>query len=419
MSQAGSPHLQPNGQSQGHGDSGGPRVRYAVIAVITVAILAALFIQRAYSNVSHQEIRDSNFFDFWLAGRMILAGQDPYNGVEWQTGSQAYGSTADRNQVFLYPRPVALLMAPVALMTPPAAYFFWQLLTEAVIALTTWFLLGKWFAGRQRRLFLPIVIALLYFGPVFLSLQLGTIAALSLVVVVATPLLLEEGRSLLAGIVLSLTLIKPSQAVPLIALATVWFLLNRNWRAILGLAVGGVGLILLSLLGGQHWIQPLLQADRVALHRTLGTQSNLPSLAYHVCDGSLRCSWPLGLGAVAITVGLTSYYFWAHRARLSAWDAFNLIVPVAFLTTVYLWSYDQALYVVPIVWISAALVERTRSYAPAFGFLLLIVSLSLIGLAIFAYTHNDLVSLFPTLLVIGLCLWLQAGRRRLTAATVK
>jgi hypothetical protein len=39
------------------------------LAVVMVVVLAALFYQRASHNQAHVDIRNSNFFVFWLAGR--------------------------------------------------------------------------------------------------------------------------------------------------------------------------------------------------------------------------------------------------------------------------------------------------------------------------------------------------------------
>jgi hypothetical protein len=84
----------------------------------------------------------------------------------------------------------------------------------------------------------------------------------------------------------------------------------------------------------------------------------------------------------------------------------NLIIPLGFVSAIYLWSYDQILYVIPIVWIASRLLDKTRSYLPVFLFLLALDVISFVALAAQAFTQQDLLSITTTLLVFGLCLWL-------------
>ncbi len=70
-------------------------------------------------------------------------------------------------------------------------------------------------------------------------------------------------------------------------------------------------------------------------------------------------------------------------------SAFNLIIPIAFLTAIYLWCYDQLLYIVPVVWISTRLLTKRRSYVPVLGFLMVLDLLSLVALAVQAYIRQD------------------------------
>jgi uncharacterized membrane protein AbrB (regulator of aidB expression) len=58
-------------------------------------------------------------------------------------------------------------------------------------------------------------------------------------------------------------------------------------------------------------------------------------------------------------------------------------------------------YIIPIVWITGTLVERTKSYLPAFLFLFVLDLYSLFALFQQASTDKDLWSLGTTLMVIG------------------
>jgi hypothetical protein len=95
---------------------------------------------------------------------------------------------------------------------------------------------------------------------------------------------------------------------------------------------------------------------------------------------------------------------------LSAWEAFNFIIPLGFVSTVYLWAYDQLPYIIPIVWIVGSLVKKTKSYIYAFLFLIVLDLVSFFALAQQASTAKDLWSLGTTVIVLGttMAAWLWA-----------
>jgi ABC-type Co2+ transport system permease subunit len=117
--------------------------------------------------------------------------------------------------------------------------------------------------------------------------------------------------------------------------------------------------------------------------------------------------WIVGSVVTLLTLSLGALYLWRNGPYLAAWDAFNVIIPLGFVATIYLWSYDQLLYVIPIVWIAMKSVEVTKSYIFAFLFLLILDVLSLFALALQANTHQDLLAIISTVLILGLCLMLQ------------
>ncbi len=377
-----------------------------LIPTLVFAVLGIVFVQRAYSNLVHHDYHNANFFDFWLAGRMISAGQNPYVTTDWLANRLFYGSTTDPNQVFLYPLPAAFLMAPLGLLTLPAAYFFWQLFTEGVLALVVWFLLRKWSPHRQLQLFFPLVMFLLYFGPVYVSLQIGSLAPLTLLAIVLSLAFLERPSPLLGGALLAFTMLKPPQGAPLVALAVLWFVAHRAWKPILGLILGGLALVAVGLIKDPSWVGEFLNAGRITFSRSLGAQSNVFGFAYLACRGTMSCTWVAGTSSTLFLLALAGWYLWRHRLNLTTWDAFNLIIPTAFVASPYLWSYDQFPYVLPITWIAGRLVDRAHTYLPTFVYLIALVLLSLASLVGLAYTGQELPSIVTSLLVLAPCWWL-------------
>jgi hypothetical protein len=380
--------------------------------IFTAALLGSLFYLRAIQNYTHQDYTNSNFFFFWLSGHMVWTGENPYDQTQWLAGHAAFGATWIPNRIFPYPLPLAFFMAPLGLLSIGQAFIAWQIASQIVIALTVYALLRHWQGQTHKLLFLPLVIFLLFFGPVYLTLQIGSVGALALGAILLAILLLERDKSFLAGSALALTILKPPQGLTVLALAGIWFLARRDWKAILGVAAGGVILSLMGFARDPLWLVKFRGASEAVLDRTLGIHSNIYSFAYLACGQDLPCMWIFGTLGTLLVLGLGGLYLWRNRDRLTPWEAFNLILPLGFVSTIYLWSYDQLPYVIPITWIVGKLAERTKSFIQAFLFMFLVDLLSFMALLVQAKTHKDLLSIITTVLMLGTCLLLLHWKRQ-------
>lgn len=379
--------------------------------LMTVLVLAGVFYLRADYNLHRIDYRNSNFVFFWLAGRMVVSGENPYDAVAWRAQLAANNVSWRPDQNFLYPLPLAFLLAPLGLASLGNAYLLWQIVSQALIALSVWALLAVSPDPRHRRMFFPFVIALLFFGPVYLSLQIGALGAFTLAALAAAIIALDHKHHLLAGVLLAFLLLKPPQALPILALAGVWIIARSAWKAFIGLSLGASSLLLIGMLGDPLWLSKFAAVGQALMDRSLGVQSNVLSLAYRACGGDLGCMWVYGGIASLVLLLLAGTYVWQHRNDLTAWEAFGLIIPAAFLTTPYLWSYDQILYVIPVAWIAVRLVDRTRGYLAPIIFMSALVLGSIVALLIFARTRSDLASLLTTGLVAASAISLKAASR--------
>jgi hypothetical protein len=381
--------------------------------ILTITLLGGVFYLRSMQNHGQRNYLNSNFFFFWLAGRMELTGQNPYDQTQYLAGHDAAGFTWKPNQIFPYPLPLAYFMIPLGLLSLSNAAIAWQFTSQVILAITIFVLLYHWKEPAQRRLLVPLVVFMLFFEPEYLTLQVGSIGAFSLSIVLISLLLLEKEKSLLAGIVLSLTLLKPPQGLTILLLAGVWFLARKDWKAILGVAVGGLALLLAGLIQDPLWVIKFRGASQAVMDRTMGVQSNVWGFSNLICRGIFPCSTILGGAGALVLIGLGSLFLWRNHNRLSAWEAFNIIIPIGFISTIYLWSYDQLLYIIPITWIVGTLVERKKSYILAFIFMVVLVLTSLAALALFAQTQKDLWSLGNTIIVLGMvCLLLYLKQKK-------
>ena len=373
--------------------------------IITLSLIGGMIFLRTQMSKTF-DYQNSNFAFFWLSGRMILEGESPYNETQYLAGHDTYGIKWRPNNIFPYPLPLALIFIPFGLISLANAYILWQIVSLVSIALIIFTLLNHWKESAQRRLLIPIFAFMFFFGPLYLTLFTGSIGAIAALVILGAILLFEKDKSLLAGIVLSLTILKPPQGLPILLLAGIWFLARRDWKAILGVAIGGISLLLIGMIQDPLWAIKFLGASQAVMDRTQGVHSNVWAFAYLACGGASPCSTLLGGTLGLVLLGLGGFFLWQNQAKVTAWEAFNIIIPIAFVSTIYLWAYDQLTYIIPIVWIVGTLVERTKSYIHAFLFLIVLDVFSFYALVQQAATDKDLWSLGTTVIVLGMALGL-------------
>ncbi len=343
---------------------------------------------------------------------MVLTGQNPYDPTQWYKAHIQLGATWIPDKIFLYPLPQAFLLVPLALLPTQSSFLLWGILSQTILAITCFALLNQPGWIRQRRLFIPLVIFFLFFGPVYLSLQIGSIGAIAVAALLVSIMLLDQNKSLPAGLTLSLLALKPPQGFPILFLTGVWFLFRRDWKAIGGMLIGGLILLISGLLYDPMWVQKFLNNSQSVLGRTLGVQSNLWSLSYLACNTNGTCTAILGTVLFISLLAAGGWLVWRFRAQLTAWETFNLIIPIAFVCAVYLFAYDQILFIFPIVWIAAKLVERTKSYIPTFLFMIGLDVLSIALLVVQANSKSDAWNISITVIVLGLYFWLlQADKK--------
>ncbi len=380
--------------------------------LVTVILIGGMIFLRARISYTSFDFQSSNFTFFWLAGRMVLEGENPYNESQYLAGHETYGIKWQPNKIFPYPLPLAIFCIPLGLLSLPAAYITWQIITLGIVAVTIFILLNHWQEAAPRRLFVPIFAALFFFGPLYLTLHTGSIGAFALLAILGAILLFEKDKSLLAGMLLSLTMLKPPQGLTILFLAGIWLLARRDWKAIYGVAIGGVSLLIIGMIQDPLWLIKFSGASQSVMDRTQGVHSNVWAFAYLACKGESPCSTLLGGTLGLILLGLGGYFLWqaqppmGNQSKLTAWEAFNIILPIAFLSTIYLWAYDQLPYIIPIVWIAGTLVQKTKSYLYTFIFLIVLDLVSFFALIQQAGTSKDLWSLGTTIIVLGITIWL-------------
>ena len=381
--------------------------------VIVLAALMPVYATIAINNERSVDYTNNGFFSFWLAGRMQWTGEHAYSATEWVNGHQKNGATWVPNKIFPYPLPLALITAPIGFFPIDKAYILWDLLAQLLIAGCILWLATHW-KGLNRQLFAIFVLtAAILNGNIFLGLMTGTFAALFLVFLTLGLYFLETRRPLLAGIMLAGLALKPPLLI-ITALIGLWLLFRRNWKAIGGIGIGGMGLLITGFIQDPDWLGKFRNVSENLLDKRLGNQPTLLSYTRLFCGGEPLCTFTSYGLLVLILVALFAWLSWKKRDTLTPLMAFSTAISLGALLPPYLWSYDYVLLTIPICYISFDLIRRRESYLYSTLFLLLLDIISIIGLMLFwknpesaALTiQRDMWSIWVALLVLSTCWWL-------------
>ena len=140
--------------------------------ILTLFLIGGMIFIRARISASSFDFQSSNFTFFWLAGRMILEGENPYNETQYLKGHETHGIKWQPNQIFPYPLPLAIIFIPLGFLSLPATYVTWQVITLIVVAATIFLLLNHWKQEAPRRLLVPVFASMFFFGPLYLTLHI-------------------------------------------------------------------------------------------------------------------------------------------------------------------------------------------------------------------------------------------------------
>jgi hypothetical protein len=332
--------------------------------LIALAVCLALATAGASYIVSNTHMENQDFFSFWAAGKLVLAGLDPYDELEWLRVHQLAGSTWLENPTFVYPLPVALLFAPLAVLPFPTAATVWlvlsQMLILGAIALTAAAL--EW---RRARTFIPfLILSVGFFRPTIVIILNGQFTGLPLFATAAAMFFWSRGRWFWGGAVVALTALKPTSAIVFLPAICLWLLWRRQFASLAGL-----GLTLAILWSAAALVRPdwLLDWIAISLSKVAHTWSTaFPPTAWgwlamltHLGHGWTLYAAGVAAGAVLLALWITSRTPVEEQWLL----VIGVVMPAALLATPYLWTYEYVMLVAPIVAATALLDKADVPFA--------------------------------------------------------
>jgi len=336
------------------------RLSYAWIAggVLWFTWALSLILGPGMMDLAGQVI-GTDYLQFYAAGTTIMKGESD-NLYNFDYQSQLERSIAGPELIsfhaFITAPFLAFLFAPLSLLPYLYSFIVWSLL--GLFFLWTSFRLVS--ADKPGKRFLW---SLTWF-PIFAAISFGQNSLLSLILFAMTFWLLRKEKLLSAGLVSSLLLFKPQMVL---GIGILWLLeWRKDWKALIGLAAGG-----LSLAGICFLFLPEASRAYLSLSREF-----LPDLIYseqfplwHL--HSLRGFWTLllpghelfaeGLSLVLSLAGIIVYVgFWrSHRNEpiLLYAGAICLTIWISPHSMIYDWS---------ILIIPAIVFWQARPHAPSF-----------------------------------------------------
>jgi hypothetical protein len=195
---------------------------------------------------------------YYTAGYMLRSGNAPllYNYAAEQRAQSALVSPASNALPFFAPPFTALLFVPLSLLSYLPSLLLFELINLALLSVIILIMSPHLHSLSARW---PPVPALLFltFLPVGLTLAMGQLSILILLFYCAAFVCVQRGCNLIAGLILSLALIKFQIAIPVAFLFLCW----RQRRFTAGFLCGAALLLALSAwILGPHALLPYLQS---------------------------------------------------------------------------------------------------------------------------------------------------------------
>ena len=383
--------------------------------IFLIPLLGALFSLIATRIVDPVNHPNSDFFTFWLSGRLTISGQNPYLADIWIGGHHQFGASWIPNTTFIYPLPIALVFAPLSLFSLYQAFVIWVILSQFMILSSVMLLLKSYPAALNQRFLLPLLAGVALFRPAMLSLMNGQLSALLLLILTITSYFWEKGKWWQGSIFLPLLALKPNLGIPIILGLSFYLILRRQTPALIAGGLAGMGLIIAGLVLNGNWIIEFWRAGNTKLSTMFGFSPTIWGVSAFFCKYNPGCTFLYGgFISLLVFIGLILLLV-AQQKTLSPTSVISLVIPAVLLLTPYTWSYDQLLLQIPIITLTMSWAKRGYRFLPIALLSLAIDILAFFMLGISARLERDLWNVMIPLSVLLLLLWQHSTDRLVPA----
>lgn len=379
--------------------------RYVAIALL---LLVVSVITVAYA-LSRPQF---DFMEYWTAAHLLLGGKNPYSLGEVFRVERELGLTGPVPLMLLSPPLILPFIAPLGFASSyPLAWLLWVAAMTIATGISSWMLMDVYFGNVKLREIsdTPLYRSLFAFTffPVLLCLRFAQSVPLILFGLAGFIYFETRKKPFLAGVFLSLTLIKPHLTYLVWLAVLLWSFQQRRWK-LLASAVGAA--TFLTSVG--------LLLDHRAIGQYLELTRSPYMQAYAAGIASLFRKLTSGLGTfwiqlVPTVIGVIWFaQYWRRRNRIWSWsEELPMVVTVSVFTSAYGWHFDQMLLVLAVIAVAG-------KRAAALGHLprKLVISYTVLNCILMLTWPLPTVALLPAPIFLVILLWRERGQRLAPAA---
>lgn len=272
-----------------------------------------------------------DFISYWSTGRLLADHQNPYNPPAVLRVERSAGATLQQPFVTWNPPWVLGLMLPLGLLKPTIAALIWMvmLIVSVLVAINLL---------RPASVKL-IPLTLIFFAPTLICIGAEQTSALVLLAV-ALFIRWQARRPFMAGLALTLALLKPHLLLVFWIALALEIVRRKNFRIPAGVLTGFAlmnGLVL--LFDRNVWAEyfATMRSQRVLDYH----YPNLPNFLRDLLH--TRSPWPLAIPALIGAIWVCTV--WARQRGKWDWHWHGgMAAAVSVLIAPYSWPYDQVLF---------------------------------------------------------------------------
>lgn len=304
------------------------RCRKLIFNAFVAQVLVILACLGVFFSLTTRDYPRHDFVCYWASARLLAAGHNPYDPAAVRQLERLAGFQ-ERGPVFLMRNPpwVLPLVAFLGYPSLHVAALLWAAFMLVLAAFSCWMLTRN--HPEKRDL-------LIYFAPLVFALLYGQTTTVLLFAV--SLFLCCRKRPLVAGLALSLTVIKPHLLLVFWPVLLVDCWRRRSGRLALGFLLGLAALTMLSFALDPHaWAE-----YRIAMAQQGISSQFLPNISAELRFQLFpRLAW---VQLVPSLLAVVAALFWYAKAQHWDWTYHGaLLVAASVVLSPYSWTYDLAL----------------------------------------------------------------------------
>jgi hypothetical protein len=377
------------------------------VVVILFVLLFAAESFTLYTVFTSKFSGGNDFFVRWLGGReYLLHGTNPFDKSVAEKAQMAmFGRLAqpgDKDEAFFaYPLYTLYFFWPLSLLPYAWAQAIWMTLLQFLLLAVV--VLSIRLAGWQPPTWLLVVTILwgIFFYNGARAIILGQFSVLVGLALLLALWALDNEHDIWAGVLLSVTTIKPQMVFLIILFLLLWLLVQRRWRVIMSFGVSLLVLVTSSMVLIPTWPLDFVK-NAIAYSDYVAFGTPLENLLHFLLPATIAAPLTVGLSILCIVAILPGWWF-ALQGRTGA----------------YTWAVMTTFIVGSLITFRSATTNQVILYLPLFFFFqrllfrrakLAIVAIEM-GLAVFMWgvfvitlagnwEHVMMHGLLPALLLI-------------------